>query len=79
MTMTEEIMIGIIFEIKKFRNELPRIYSLAEKEYMEANEDVAVNPHGHIIVSELSSYHAVRFYKLLHLYVDEELYTYDQE
>lgn len=77
--MTEEIMTGIIFEIKKFRNELPRIYSLAEKEYMEANEDVEVNPHGHIIIEGLTPYHALRFFQLLNLYVDEELYTYDQE
>lgn len=77
--MTEEIMLGIILEIKKFRNELPRIYSLAENEYMEANEDVEVNPHGHIIIEALTAYHALRFFQLLNLYVDEELYTYDQE
>ena len=76
--MTEEIMLGIILEIKKFRNELPRIYSLAEKEYITANEDVEINPHGHIIET-LTSYHALRFFQLLNLYVDEELYTYDQE
>lgn len=77
--MTEEIMLGIILEIKKFRNKLPRIYSIAEKEYIAANEDVEVNPHGHIIIEALTSYHALRFFQLLNLYVDEELYTYDQE
>ena len=35
---------------------------------MEANEDVAVNPHGHIVIEELTSYHAVRFMKLLDEY-----------
>ena len=79
--MTEEIMLGIILEIKKFRNELPRIYSLAEKEYIyiAANEDGEVNPPGHIIIETLTSYHALRFFQLLNLYVDEEVYTYDQE
>lgn len=62
--MTEEIMLGIILEIKKFRNELPRIYSLAEKEYIAANEDVEVNPHGHIIET-LTSYHALRFFSIV--------------
>lgn len=77
--MTKEIMTGTMLEIKKIRNEFPRLYSLAEKEYMETNENVAVNPHGHIIVEELTSYHAIRFFLLLNLYIDEELYTYDQE
>lgn len=58
----------IIQELIQFRNKYPRLYDLAEKEYMEANEDVAVNPHGHIIVEELTSYHAVRFMKLLDEY-----------
>lgn len=67
--MTEEIMLGIILEIKKFRNELPRIYSLAEKEYIAANEDVEVNSRRHIIIDNLTSYHAVRFMKLLDEYI----------
>lgn len=75
--MTEEIMLGIILEIKKFRNELPRIYSLAEKEYIAANEDVEVNPHGHIIIDNLTSYHAVRFMKLLEAYILDELERFD--
>ena len=75
--MTEEIMLGIILEIKKFRNELPRIYSLAEKEYIAANEDVEVNPHGHIIIEELTSYHAVRFMKLLDEYILDERERFD--
>lgn len=75
--MTEEIMPGIILEIKKFRNELPRIYSLAEKEYIAANEDVAVNPHGHIIIDNLTSYHAVRFMKLLDEYILDERERFD--
>lgn len=67
--MTEEIMLGIILEIKKFRKELPMIYSLAEKEYIAANEDVEVNSRRHIIIKELTSYHAVRFMKLLDEYI----------
>lgn len=70
---------GIIQEIKQFRSEFPRLYHLAENEYIAANEDVEVNPHGHIIIDGLTSYHALRFFQLLNLYVDEELYTYDQE
>ena len=58
----------IIQELIQFRNKYPRLYDLAEKEYMEANEDVAVNPHGHIVIEELTSYHAVRFMKLLDEY-----------
>ncbi|MCI5862927.1 MAG: hypothetical protein MRZ89_03365 [Lachnospiraceae bacterium] len=66
-------------DLKQLKNKYPELYDLAEKNYLEANEDVEVNPHGHIIIDKLTSYHAVRFFKLLlHLY-DEELHTYDQE
>ena len=58
----------LINKIKELKKECSTLYWLAEKEYMEANEDVAVNPHGHIIVEELTSYHAVRFMKLLDEY-----------
>lgn len=75
--MTEEIMLGIILEIKKFRNELPRIYSLAEKEYIAANEDVEVNSRRRIIIDNLTSYHAVRFRKLLETYIFDELERFD--
>lgn len=67
----------IIQELIQFRNKYPRLYDLAEKEYMEANEDVAVNPHGHIIVEELTSYHAVRFMKLLDEYILDERERFD--
>ena len=67
----------IIQELIQFRNKYPRLYDLAEKEYMEANEDVAVNPHGHIIIEELTSYHAVRFMKLLDEYILDELERFD--
>ena len=63
----------IIQELIQFRNKYPRLYDLAEKKYMEANEDVEVNPHGHIVTSELTSYHAVRFMKLLETYILDEL------
>lgn len=67
-------------DLKQLKNKYPELYDLAEKNYLEANEDVAVNPYGHIIIDELTSYHADRFFKLLLLlYLDEELYTYDQE
>lgn len=67
----------IIQELIQFRNKYPRLYDLAEKEYMEANEDVAVNPHGHIIIDNLTSYHAVRFMKLLEAYILDELERFD--
>jgi hypothetical protein len=67
----------IIQELIQFRNKYPRLYDLAEKEYMEANEDVAVNPHGHIVIEELTSYHAVRFMKLLETYILDELERFD--
>ena len=75
--MTEEIMLGIILEIKKFRNELPSIYSLVEKEYIELNDDVEVNPRKHIIIDNLTSYHAVRFMKLLDEYTLDEREKFD--
>ena len=62
-------MEGKIQEIKQFRSEFPRLYYLAEKEYMEADEDVEVNSRRHIIIKELTSYHAVRFRKLLDEYI----------
>lgn len=67
----------IIQELIQFRNKYPRLYDLAEKEYMESNEDVAVNPHGHIVIEELTSYHAVRFMKLLETYILDELERFD--
>lgn len=67
----------IIQELIQFRNKYPRLYDLAEKEYMEANEDVAVNPHGHIVIEELTSYHAVRFMKLLDEYILDERERFD--
>lgn len=67
----------IIQELIQFRNKYPRLYDLAEKKYMEANEDVAVNPHGHIVIEELTSYHAVRFMKLLETYIFDELERFD--
>lgn len=67
----------IIQELIQFRNKYPRLYDLAEKEYMEANEDVAVNPHGHITIEELTSYHTVRFMKLLETYILDELERFD--
>lgn len=67
----------IIQELIQFRNKYPRLYDLAEKEYMEANEDVAVNPHGHIVIEELTSYYAVRFMKLLDEYILDERERFD--
>lgn len=67
----------IIQELIQFRNKYPRLYDLAEKEYMEANEDVAVNPHRHIVIEELTSYHAVRFMKLLDEYILDERERFD--
>lgn len=67
----------IIQELIQFRNKYPRLYDLTEKEYMEANEDVAVNPHGHIVIEELTSYHAVRFMKLLDEYILDERERFD--
>ena len=67
----------IIQELIEFRNKYPRLYDLAEKKYMEANEDVVINPHGHIVTSELTSYHAVRFMKLLDEYILDEREKFD--
>lgn len=61
----------IIQEIKYFKNKNPRLYDSAEKQYLKTNEDVPVNPHGHIIIEDLTSYHAIRFFTLLFiLYMD---------
>ena len=59
----------IIQELIQFRNKYPRLYDLAEKEYIAANEDVEVNSRRHIIIDNLTSYHAVRFMKLLDEYI----------
>ena len=66
-----------IQELIQFRNKYPRLYGLAEKEYIEINEDVEVNPHGHIIIDNLTSYHAVRFMKLLDEYILDEREKFD--
>lgn len=67
----------LINKIKELKKECSTLYGLAEKEYIEINDDVVVNPHGHIVISELTSYHAVRFMKLLETYILDELEKFD--
>lgn len=67
----------IIQELTQFRNKYPRLYDLAEKEYIELNDDVEVNPRKHIIIDNLTSYHAVRFMKLLETYILDEREKFD--
>lgn len=67
----------MIRNLKQLKNKYPELYSIAEKNYLEANEDVEVNPHGHIATSELTSYHAVRFMKLLDEYILDERERFD--
>ena len=63
--------------IKEFKKEFSTLYWLAEKEYIELNDDVEVNPHKHIIIDNLTSYHAVRFRKLLDEYILDERERFD--
>lgn len=67
----------MVKELEKIKEESPQLYDLAEKEYIEINDDVVINPHGHIVTSELTSYHAVRFMKLLETYILDELERFD--
>lgn len=67
----------MVKEIEEIREKFPRLYNLAEKEYIEINDDVVINPHGHIVTSELTSYHAVRFRKLLDEYILDEREKFD--
>ena len=67
----------MIRDLKQLKNKYPELYSLAEKNYLEANEDVEVNPSGHIIIDNLTSYHAVRFMKLLETYILDERERFD--
>lgn len=73
----EMVCMGLINKIKELKKECSALYGLAEKEYIEINEDVEVNPHGHIIIDNLTSYHAVRFMKLLETYILDELERFD--
>ena len=73
----EMVCMGLINKIKELKKECSTLYGLAEKEYIEINEDVEVNPHGHIIIDNLTSYHAVRFMKLLETYILDELERFD--
>lgn len=67
----------LINKIKELKKEFSTLYWLAEKEYIELNDDVEVNPHKHIIIDNLTSYHAVRFMKLLEAYILDELERFD--
>ena len=67
----------LINKIKELQKECSTLYWLAEKEYIELNDDVEVNPHKHIIIDNLTSYHAVRFMKLLETYILDELERFD--
>ena len=67
----------LINKIKELKKECSTLYWLAEKEYIGLNDDVVVNPHGHIVISELTSYHAVRFMKLLDEYILDEREKFD--
>lgn len=67
----------LINKIKELKKECSTLYWLAEKEYIEINDDVEVNPHGHIIIDNLTSYHAVRFMKLLEAYILDEMERFD--
>lgn len=67
----------LINKIKELKKECSTLYQLAEKEYIEINDDVEVNPHGHIIIDNLTSYHAVRFMKLLETYILDKLERFD--
>ena len=67
----------LINKIKELKKEFSTLYWLAEKEYIELNDDVEVNPHKHIIIDNLTSYHAVRFMKLLETYILDELERFD--
>ena len=67
----------LINKIKELKKECSTLYWLAEKEYIELNDDVEVNPHKHIIIDNLTSYHAVRFMKLLETYIFDELERFD--
>lgn len=67
----------LINKIKELKKECSTLYWLAEKEYIEINDDVVINPHGHIVTSELTSYHAIRFMKLLETYILDELERFD--
>jgi hypothetical protein len=67
----------LINKIKELKKECSTPYWLAEKEYIELNDDVEVNPHKHIIIDNLTSYHAVRFMKLLETYILDEREKFD--
>lgn len=67
----------LINKIKELKKECSTLYWLAEKEYIELNDDVEVNPRKHIIIDNLTSYHAVRFMKLLETYILDELERFD--
>ena len=67
----------LINKIKELKKECSTLYRLAEKEYIEINDDVEVNPHGYIIIDNLTSYHAVRFMKLLDEYILDEREKFD--
>lgn len=73
----EMVCMQSINTIKEFKKEFSTLYWLAEKEYIELNDDVEVNPHKHIIIDNLTSYHAVRFMKLLEAYILDELERFD--
>ena len=73
----EMVCMGLINKIKELKKECSTLYGLAEKEYIEINEDVEVNPHGHIIIDNLTSYHAVRCMKLLDEYILDEREKFD--
>lgn len=73
----EMVCMQSINTIKEFKKEFSTLYWLAEKEFIELNDDVEVNPHKHIIIDNLTSYHAVRFMKLLETYIFDELERFD--
>ena len=73
----EMVCMQSINTIKEFKKEFSTLYWLAEKEYIELNDDVEVNPHKHIIIDNLTSYHAVRVMKLLETYILDELERFD--
>lgn len=73
----EMVCMQSINTIKEFKKEFSTLYWLAEKEYIELNDDVEVNPHKHIIIDNLTSYHAVRFRKLLDEYILDERERFD--
>ena len=73
----EMVCMQSINTIKELKKEFSTLYWLAEKEYIELNDDVEVNPHKNIIIDNLTSYHAVRFMKLLETYILDEREKFD--